>query len=93
MPICLKRAEDIQALILVAVTKIDTCEEEKAMTRRVNVDGTLELIRQLVNEGIKPVFFSSDYVFDGDTGGYLDESPLNPINEYGHQKSRSGNSD
>lgn len=75
-----------EALILAAVTKIDKCEKEKKVTRMVNVDGTLEIIRQLTSEGIKPIFFSSDYIFDGKDGSYTDKSPANPITEYGRQK-------
>lgn len=75
-----------EALILSAISKIDKCEKEKEITRKVNVEGTLELIRQLVKEGIKPIFFSSDYVFDGITGNYADDAPTNPITEYGRQK-------
>jgi dTDP-4-dehydrorhamnose reductase len=75
-----------EALILAAVTKVNIPEEEKIEARKVNVEGTLELIRQLVEEGIKPVYFSSSYVFDGQRGGYTDESPINPVIEYGRQK-------
>jgi len=75
-----------EALILSAISKIDKCETEKELSREINVQGTLELARQLVNEGIKPVFFSSDYVFDGITGNYTDDSQTNPITEYGRQK-------
>lgn len=75
-----------EALILAAVTKVNIREEEKIKARGANVDGTLELIRQLTEEGIKPVYFSSPYVFDGKAGGYTDESPLNPVIEYGRQK-------
>ncbi len=75
-----------EALILAAITKIDRCEKEKELTRKINVEGTLELIRQLVVEGIKPIFFSSDYVFNGISGNYTDDAPTNPITEYGRQK-------
>jgi len=75
-----------EALIFAAMTKVDACETEKELTRKVNVEGTLKLIRQLVSEGIKPVFFSSDYVFDGEKGNYQDDAPVNPITEYGRQK-------
>lgn len=75
-----------EALILAAVTKVNIPEEEKIRARGANVDGTLELIRQLAAEGIKPVYFSSPYVFDGQAGNYTDESPLNPAIEYGKQK-------
>lgn len=85
-PLKLAETGHKEALILAAITKIDRCETDNALTRKVNVDGTLELIRQLVTKGIKPVFFSSDYVFDGMDGNYADDAPTNPITEYGRQK-------
>jgi len=75
-----------QALLLAAVSEVALCESRKAYTRKINVTGTLELIRQLAAAGIKPIFASSDYVFDGISGGYPDDAPLNPITEYGRQK-------
>ncbi len=75
-----------EALILAGVTKVEMCEQNKEVTRKINVDGTLELIRQLVSEGIKPIFFSSDYVFDGSKAPYHDSDSTNPVTEYGKQK-------
>jgi dTDP-4-dehydrorhamnose reductase len=76
-----------QALILAAMPNIAICENEKDRTRKVNVDGTLSLIRQLVKEKIRPIFASTDCIFDGIVGSYEDETPPNPIIEYGKQKS------
>ncbi|MDD5108737.1 MAG: sugar nucleotide-binding protein [Candidatus Omnitrophica bacterium] len=75
-----------EALIFAAITRVNITEKEKVEVRKANVDGTFELIRQLTEEGVKPVFFSSSYVFDGKTGSYTDQSPVNPIIEYGKQK-------
>jgi len=75
-----------EALIFAATTRVNISEDEKIAARKANVDGTLELIRQLTEEGIKPVFFSSAYVFDGEKGAYTSESRVNPITEYGKQK-------
>lgn len=74
------------AIIAAAIPGVLCCETEKEFTRRCNVEGTLELARQLYEEGLKPIFFSSDYVFDGRSGAYCDDSPTNPLNEYGLQK-------
>jgi dTDP-4-dehydrorhamnose reductase len=68
------------------MTGLARCEQDRAYTRARNVDGTLELARQLAAEGIIPVFFSSDMVFDGRDGGYADDAPTHPLNEYGAQK-------
>lgn len=74
------------ALILAGISKIATCQDNKELSRRINYTGTLTLIQQLVKEGIKPIFFSSDYVFNGKSGNYDDEAPPDPLNEYGRHK-------
>ncbi len=74
------------ALIAAAVTDVRKCEEQRDQARRINVEGTLELVRQLADMGIKPIFLSSDYVFDGKAGRYADLDPTNPITEYGRHK-------
>ncbi len=73
------------AIICAAITGLKVCENEKEYTKRMT-EGTIQLIQQLVKEGIKPIYFSSDTVFDGKKGSYDDEAPLNPVNEYGKQK-------
>lgn len=77
-----------EALISAGISKMAICEQEKELTRKINVEGISALIRQLVNERIKPIFFSSDIVFDGLTGGYDDEALTQPLNEYAMQKAQ-----
>ena len=85
-PFSLAKSAHQEALILAGITKIVECQNDPPGTRKINVSGTLELIRQLVQEGIKPVFFSSDHVFDGKKGSYAEDSAVNPLTEYGKQK-------
>src|SRR5262249_35706274 len=85
-PLRLREAGYEYAVIAAAVTGLARCEQDPAYTRARNVDGTLELARQLSGEGVVPVFFSTDLVFDGRVGHYADEAPANPLNEYGAQK-------
>jgi len=85
-PLRLKKQGYSQALILAGITKIAQCELEREKTWEINVKGTLELIRQLTEEDIVPIFFSSDYVFDGQQGYYTDDALVNPCTEYGKQK-------
>lgn len=85
-PLKLRESGHQDALIIAGITKIAECEKEKEWTRKINVEGTLSLVRQLVNDGIKPVFFSSDLVFDGRRGLYTEESIPSPLNEYARQK-------
>src|SRR5262249_54891367 len=74
------------AVITAAVTGLARCEQDREYTRARNVTGTLDLARQLAEEGVTPVFFSTDNVFDGRGGPYPDEAPTSPPNEYGAQK-------
>lgn len=74
------------ALICAAITKVDRCENNPEQSFAINVDGTLRIIKQLFDEDIYPIYLSSDYVFDGNTGNYTDESPVNPVNLYGKHK-------
>jgi dTDP-4-dehydrorhamnose reductase len=74
------------AIIAAAVSSVAECERDPIVTRLVNVEGSLRLAHQLCREGIRTVAFSSDYVFDGADGQYVEEAPVNPLNEYGRQK-------
>ncbi|TBR21917.1 SDR family oxidoreductase [bacterium] len=65
---------------------VDFCEADPEDTRRVNVEGTLELAAAARRAGAKVVFFSSDYVFDGTRGGWTEADEPRPLNEYGRQK-------
>jgi dTDP-4-dehydrorhamnose reductase len=85
-PLRLRESGYEYAIITAAVTGLARCEQDREYTRARNVTGTLEMARQLTEEGITPVFFSTDNVFDGRTGGYVDEAPTSPVNEYGAQK-------
>lgn len=68
---------------------VDYCELHPAETRRVNVDGTLNVARAAARAGARMIFFSSDYVFDGLKGSYKEEDAVSPINEYGRQKAEA----
>jgi dTDP-4-dehydrorhamnose reductase len=85
-PLRLRESGFEYAIIAAAVAGLARCEQDKEYTRARNVTGTLELARQLVQEGVTPIFFSTDAVFDGREGGYREGSPTNPLNEYGAQK-------
>src|SRR5688572_6024738 len=43
---------------------VDYCELHPEETRRVNVQGTLNVARACAETGARMIFFSSDYVFD-----------------------------
>ena len=67
---------------------VDYCQTHPEETRKVNVEGTLNVARACKALGARMVFFSSDYVFDGLKGIYSEEDPTSPLNEYGRQKAQ-----
>jgi dTDP-4-dehydrorhamnose reductase len=73
-------------VILSAICQIDQCKRDPELAARVNLDGTKRLLATLVENGVRPVFFSTDYVYDGVTGDYSETDPPSPNTEYGRQK-------
>lgn len=65
---------------------VDYCELHPAETRKVNVDGTLNVARACRDIGARMIFYSSDYVYDGVKGVYTEEDAPSPLSEYGRQK-------
>ncbi|SDB60133.1 sugar nucleotide-binding protein [Butyrivibrio sp. INlla16] len=80
-----KKQENV-AVITGAITNLNECYKNRALSEKVNVVGTKLLIEKLHQAGIKIVFLSSDCVFDGKEGHYTEESPTNPVCVYGEQK-------
>ncbi len=74
------------AFICAAVTDMRACQDEPVLTRRVNVDNTIELMRRLADRGTHLVFLSSSQVFDGETANPAEDATTCPKNEYGAQK-------
>jgi dTDP-4-dehydrorhamnose reductase len=74
------------AYISAAVTDLRACERDPEATARVNVEGTLAVMRMLAARGTELVFLSSSQVFDGETPLPDEESVCRPKNAYGRQK-------
>lgn len=74
------------ALICSSITKPDDCKKNEDNSYKVNVEGTTKLIQQLFQKRIVPVFFSSEYVFDGKKGNYTESDKTAPNTIYGIQK-------
>ncbi len=74
------------AIICAAQTSIDQCQRNPRETRRINVENTVALARQLADVGMFVVFLSSNSVFDGSTGFPRSGDLPNPQHEYGRQK-------
>jgi dTDP-4-dehydrorhamnose reductase len=77
---------DAWVVIAAAFSQIDRCLLERDLSYRTNVEGTIQLLRDSAALGLRPVFLSSSFVFDGRRGGYGDHDARAPISEYGRQK-------
>lgn len=76
------------AFVLFGRTAIDACARDPQASAQLNVDSTIHVIDELIAAGVKPVFASSDAVFDGTRGNWTEDDPANPILTYGRQKAQ-----
>jgi dTDP-4-dehydrorhamnose reductase len=67
-------------------TNVDKCETEKEHAWKINVEGTRNIALACSKANAKLVYISTDYVFDGEKGLYIEEDKPNPINYYGVTK-------
>lgn len=69
-----------------ALSNVDWCENHPQEAVWVNVAGTRIVAAAAKQAGARFIFFSSEYVFDGQDGPYHEDNEPNPISEYGRQK-------
>lgn len=70
-----------------AWTAVDKAEEEEEKVRKVNVEGTKNIVDASIEVDAKVIYMSTDYVFDGKKDGYYSEDDeINPISVYGRTK-------
>ncbi len=69
-----------------ALTGVDLCERNPALAEDVNARGAASIALACSLIGCKMVQVSTDYVFDGERGGYSEGDSVNPIQEYGRTK-------
>jgi dTDP-4-dehydrorhamnose reductase len=67
-------------------TNVDKCETQKECAWKINVEGTRNIAAACRKMGTQLVYISTDYVFDGEKGSYIEEDNSNPINYYGITK-------
>jgi dTDP-4-dehydrorhamnose reductase len=72
-----------------ALTDVDGCEERPHEAEEINVMGTENLVRACFPLKIPLVHLSTDYVFDGKEGPYMEQDRPCPISVYGRTKLES----
>lgn len=65
------------------ITRPDVCEKNKKRAHEVNVQGVKNIVN---NSQGKIIYFSTDYVFNGEKVGYVETDKTSPINYYGRTK-------
>ena len=68
---------------LAAMTNVDACELNPKLAGEINVAGLQHICDSFSG---KIIHLSTDYVFDGTSGPYKEDDPLNPISIYGKTK-------
>jgi dTDP-4-dehydrorhamnose reductase len=87
-PTALDRAFDAQRPQLIlhcaAISKTPACDANRSLARKVNVEATGTLCQ--LSHDIPLVFCSTDLVFDGKKGNYVETDPPNPLSYYAETK-------
>jgi len=68
------------------VANVDYVEKNYAESLESNIAGTIHIASACKRTGAHLVYVSTNAVFDGNNPPYDENSPLNPINKYGHMK-------
>lgn len=96
VPLDLRAREAVERLIRDAtpdwifcpggLTHVDRCEDHPDEAFEINVMGPLAAARAGAALGAGFVYYSSDYVFDGERGPYREDDPPRPLSVYGKTK-------
>ena len=74
-----------------AMTNVDACEDDEVNCRLINVKAVEYLAQQAKRVNAHFVHLSTDFVFDGENGPYIETDAKNPLSIYAKSKSDSEN--
>ncbi len=96
IPLDIRQAQEVDRLLSevrpdivylpAAFPNVDYCELHSRETYEINVLGVKHVAEAANTVGARLIYFSSDYIFDGQAGPYRETDIANPISEYGRQK-------
>ena len=69
-----------------AMANVDQCEDQPQAAKQINAEVPEELAFRTKNSGIKLVHISTDAVFDGQKGRYVESDTPNPLGVYARTK-------
>jgi dTDP-4-dehydrorhamnose reductase len=61
-------------------------EADPMQAMQVNIVGTVNMVRLAQRCDARLIYISTDYVFNGERGNYLEEHPVHPVNKYAWSK-------
>lgn len=70
----------------VGLADVDKAEKDVELAERLNAGVVRNLATEQARRRFRLVHISTDYVFDGRRGNYLEGDPTNPVNAYGRTK-------
>lgn len=76
-------------ILTAAMTNVDQCEVNKDLATKINVDGTLNVIKSCNKTNSKLIFLSTDFIFDGMIKrdySYKETDIPNPLSHYARTK-------
>lgn len=69
-----------------AMTQVDDCEQNKMLSYSTNVDATDHLLQAAGEVNARFCYLSTDFVFSGEGGPYVEKDETMPVNYYGMTK-------
>ena len=69
-----------------AMTQVDKCEDDRELCDEINVRAVERLCRLCKQYNTRLTHISTDFVFDGTQGPYVENDVPNPVNYYGLSK-------
>ncbi len=84
---CIEEAKpDVVFVAVNAPGGVDYCEEHPDAAYALNLEGTRNIIEASSRFSAKVVYYSTDYIFNGEGGPYSEEDKPCPISVYGQAK-------
>ncbi|HEX2627401.1 MAG TPA: SDR family oxidoreductase [Chitinophagaceae bacterium] len=69
-----------------AISKPDDCEKDQWQAYVTNVEGTVTLLTNAESYKSLFIFLSTDFIFSGEKGMYVEDDEAGPVNYYGQTK-------
>jgi dTDP-4-dehydrorhamnose reductase len=68
------------------IKDLSACETNPEEAYRINFGGTRNLIKSIIDQSLRSIFLSTDYVFSGERGNYSENDKTEPKTVYGRTK-------